>query len=175
MLFENTNSNALVFSSVDDGFRQAAKASKNTQNGLASEDFNISKAYIEAKLYVVVGVRCAIDDAKYCFIFSAVPSWWKSHEMAHAITTKVGHHLTARKTVANGDNGSMFVAVGDFIETVKRVISSEVRLETPENVKNFLRDIFAPVIFNVARFSFRPCEREIGFLGFFLPVAIAAA
>jgi len=165
MSFKNTYSDTFVVSSVNNSLRQDEKISEYSKDGLTLENFDITKAYIEAKLYVVIGIRCAIDHAEYCLIFSAIPNRGESHGVAHTVTTEIGHHLTAREAMPNGDNRAMLIAVGDFVKTVEGVIPSAIRLETPKNVEYFLREIPAPAASNIGRFTFGLCEREIGFPG----------
>lgn len=165
MSFENTYSDALIVSGMNNGLRQDEKTSEHSKDGLTLENFDITKAYIEAKLYVVIGIRCTIDHAEYCLIFSAIPDRGKSHGVAHTVTTEIGHHLTAGETVPDRDNRTMLVAVGDFVETIEGVIPSAIRLETPKNVEDFLREIPAPAASNIARFTFGLCERKVGFPG----------
>lgn len=169
MSLKNTHPNPPLVSGDDDGFRQYAKISKHSKYGVTFEDFDITKAYIEAKLYIVICIRCAINHAEYCLIFNAIPNRREGHGMAHAVTTEVCHHLAAGKTVPNGYDRTMFITVGDFVKTVEGVIPSAVRLETPKYVKDFLREIPAPAVSNVARFTFGLCEREVGFPGVLLP------
>jgi hypothetical protein len=165
MSFENTYSDPFVVSGMNNGLRQDDKTSKYTKYGLTLEDFDITKAYIEAKLYVVIGIRCAINHAEYCLIFNAIPDGREGHGMAHSVTTEVGYHLTAGETMPDWNNGTMFVAVGDFVKTIEGVIPSVIRLETPKYVKDFFREIPAPTVSNVARFTFGLCEREVSFPG----------
>ena len=165
MLFENTHSDALVVSGINDGPRQDEKTSEHSKDGLTFENLDITKAYIEAKLYVVIGIRCAIDHTEYCLIFKGIPNGRKSHGIAHSITTEIGHHLTAGETMPDGNNRTMLIAVGDFVETVEGVIPSAIRLETPKYVKDFFREIPTLAASNITRFTFGLRKREVCFPG----------
>lgn len=102
-------------------------------------DVDFSKQNVKSELNFIGCIRRTINYAEYCFVIFRVPNRWEAHGMTKTIAAEVDHHLTARQAMSNGDNSAMLVAIRNFIECPEKVVSAEIRLKAPENIKYFLR------------------------------------
>lgn len=157
------DSGGLCFGSTEDARDFAAQSVQNSIDWLTANDINFAKSYIEGDAQVICRVRVMCNLTQYDLVFDCVPSGRKTHGLKAAGAAKVFNHAPA-STLSDGNDDSVFSAVGNFIECPKQIIPSTVRIERPKQRYDLRWEVFAPPTYHTINVSYCGGEGEISVL-----------
>ena len=142
---DKSESSHLRFQSSEDAINHAKQVTKDAKDWIAAHNVHLVERYIKGELRIVVLNDCAgFGDRKYDLLLSNVPP--RGHESYRTGNTIEGTDVHSTRHHPDGGKHPMLICSAYPVECPNEVVPSFVWLESPQERKNILMEIFGPFL-----------------------------